>query len=436
MRALRLLLLLAALATAGAVTAALAAGATPTSPEVTTAAATGVTDTAATLQGAVNPEGQQTQYAFQWGPTAGYGHETPLTSAGSGSAVAPVNAPVGGLSPGSTYHFRVIAMNPSGVTVGADQAFTTTGTAPSASPSPTASTGAATNLTQSSARVMGTVNPHGQATSYYFEYGTTSDYGIETAPAGAGSGTSDVTATANITGLAANTTYHYRVVAVSPGGTALGADETVRTATAPGVSTGNASGVRKSSAVLNGIVNPEGWPTQFFFRFGTTAAYGLQTRPVSTGLGTDGVAVHREITALASGTTYHYQLVAASAGGTSYGVDRTVKTSGPAERPSRIGVLGRMGFVSRGGWIGVVIGCFGGQTRCSGHFELTQGHAVIGQRNFNISTADGRFQNVRLSAGARHLFGRSYHGPVLVEVTAVSTSGQRISEAMHLARWR
>ena len=85
MRTLRSVMLVAAVAALGAIPISLALGATPAAPAVTTAPATNVTETGAVLHGTVNPEGQQTQYAFQWGPTAGYGHETALTSAGTGS---------------------------------------------------------------------------------------------------------------------------------------------------------------------------------------------------------------------------------------------------------------------------------------------------------------------------------------------------------------
>ena len=95
-----------------------------------------------------------------------------------------------------------------------------------------------------------------------------------------------------------------------------------------------------------------------------------------------------------------------------------------------------MGFVSRGGWIGVVLGCFGGDTRCTGHFSLTRGHMLVAQRNFSVAPRDGGFQNVRLSANGRQLFGRRYHGPMFVEVNITTTSGQHISEAISLARWR
>jgi hypothetical protein len=86
MRAWRIFLVLASIAALGAVPIALANGATPTAPVVATSPAADITDTGVTLHGTVDPEGQPTNYAFQWGPTSGYGHETPLASAGAGAA--------------------------------------------------------------------------------------------------------------------------------------------------------------------------------------------------------------------------------------------------------------------------------------------------------------------------------------------------------------
>ena len=248
-RARALVAAIAAIAAIVSIPMALAAGATPAPPTVATAPATNVSGSGATLNGSVNPNGQQTNYAFQWGPTAGYGHETPLTSAGSGSSSGSVSAALSGLASGSTYHYRIIAINDSGTSVGSDQSFTIGGNPPAPSTPPTASTGSATNVGQSGATVNGTVNPGGQATSYYFEYGPTANYGFETAATSGGSGVTDEPVSANLAELASSTTYHYRLVAVSPGGTALGSDQTFTTTTPPAVTTGPASQVRKTSAV-------------------------------------------------------------------------------------------------------------------------------------------------------------------------------------------
>lgn len=195
-------------------------------PTASTGASSSITDTQASLAGTVNPQGQLTSYAFQYGTTTSYGQQTALTSAGSGTAAAPVTADLAGLTAGTVYHYRVIATNPSGTSVGADKTFTTTGIAPPQAPQPSATTGSAA-VTGTSATVNGSVNPNGLATAYYFEFGTTADYGQQTPPQAAGAGTGAVSVSASLSGLTANTTYHYRLVAVGPGSAfAIGSDKT------------------------------------------------------------------------------------------------------------------------------------------------------------------------------------------------------------------
>src|SRR5437773_6715901 len=86
--------------------------------------------------------------------------------------------------------------------------------APAAS-APTAITGPVETLGATTATVTGTVNPNGQATNRYFEYGTTTSYGSKTASVGVGSGTANVDVSAALAGLAPGTTYHYRLVATN-----------------------------------------------------------------------------------------------------------------------------------------------------------------------------------------------------------------------------
>lgn len=99
---------------------------------------------------------------------------------------------------------------------------------------PVVTTGAAGSVTQTGAVVNGTVNPERLGTSYHFDYGVSTAYGGSTPPADAGSGSADVPVDATLTGLAAGTTFHYRLVATNAGGTTLGADRTFTTQAAPG----------------------------------------------------------------------------------------------------------------------------------------------------------------------------------------------------------
>ncbi|MDY6990419.1 MAG: fibronectin type III domain-containing protein, partial [Thermodesulfobacteriota bacterium] len=91
---------------------------------------------------------------------------------------------------------------------------------------PAAVTGLASEVTPASARLNGSVNPHGKETTYHFEYGTSTGYGGSTPIGNAGSGTTPTSVSAHIEGLVLNTTYHCRVVATNSEGTSYGTDRT------------------------------------------------------------------------------------------------------------------------------------------------------------------------------------------------------------------
>jgi hypothetical protein len=91
----------------------------------------------------------------------------------------------------------------------------------------TAVTGPATAVSSAGATLNGTVNPNSNATSYYFQYGTTGAYGSQTpaGPAAIGSDAADHVVSQPLAGLSPNTTYHYRLVAVDAlGFTTFGSD--------------------------------------------------------------------------------------------------------------------------------------------------------------------------------------------------------------------
>jgi len=84
-----------------------------------------ITPTGASLNGTVNPNGRPTTASFQWGTTTDYGQLTAATGMGSGTSASPLSAPLAGLAPGITYHYRVAATNSNGAVYGSDQSFTT-----------------------------------------------------------------------------------------------------------------------------------------------------------------------------------------------------------------------------------------------------------------------------------------------------------------------
>ncbi len=97
---------------------------------------------------------------------------------------------------------------------------------------PVATTNAATSITSSGAILNGSVNANGSSTTVTFEYGITTSYGtIVTADESPVTGSSATSVSKAITGLTANTIYHYRVVGENTGGTTNGQDQTFTTGT-------------------------------------------------------------------------------------------------------------------------------------------------------------------------------------------------------------
>lgn len=201
------MLTVVAMASAALATGAVAVAAS--SPTVTTASQSNVTDMSAALHGSVNPNGSETTYYFQWGLTNAYGVQSAAHSVGRGTARVSVSARVDGLIPGTTYHYRLVATNAAGTTIGADRAFKTAG-----NPPPGVTTGPAAQVGKNSVTVTAVISPNNQATTYYFQYGTSAAYLQQTIAATLPASMTPVTVAASLQGLEARTIFHYRIVAL------------------------------------------------------------------------------------------------------------------------------------------------------------------------------------------------------------------------------
>lgn len=204
-----------------------------TLPEAISGAASNVQNNAATINGTVDPEGiPLSDCHFSYVDDAefqahGYANAVDVDciptapSIPTGTGAVPVGAELTGLSPFTTYHFRLAAANVNGGDVGADQTFTTHD-APLVSP---LFPGFATDR---SANLGGKVNPRGRPTTYYVQYSTdpafspSASTSVPAAQDGAaGSGMEPVFVAHTVEGLSPSTTYHYRVVAENEFGTAI-----------------------------------------------------------------------------------------------------------------------------------------------------------------------------------------------------------------------
>ncbi len=178
-----------------------------------------------------------------------------------------------------------------------------------------------------SATLNGSLDPHGLTTTVYFQYGTTTSYGLTTAPQSQ-SGNTYRNISANISPLTASTVYHFRIVATNSSGTRYGSDRTFTTLAATGapvVTTNPATNVTSSSATLNGSVDPHGLTTNVFFQYGTTTSYG-QATPMQSQTGNTFRNITANISGLTTHTTYHFRIVATNNAGIRFGSDRTFTT--------------------------------------------------------------------------------------------------------------
>ncbi len=190
----------------------------------------------------------------------------------------------------------------------------------------------ASNVSQLSATLNGTVDPGGVPTSYHFVYGTSTAYG-SFAPSPdryVPINEADDTVSVVLGELTPGTTYHFALVANSPEGDVTGPDETFTTipVLAPALITGGAGEVTLGAATLTGSVDPQGFQTGYYFEYGPTGAYGSRwpSLDVSLGSQTGAQNVVTYLQNLQPGTLYHYRLVAINPGGTGYGTDQTFTT--------------------------------------------------------------------------------------------------------------
>ncbi len=281
------------------------------------------------LSGTVNPQGAATTYRFEYGTTTSYGTNVPSPdgSAGSGTTAASVSQDITSLLPNTTYHYRLVANNSGGSVPSSDRTFTTPASAPAA-PSATVSPPI---VIAGGYRLKGAINPNSLDTTYHFEFGTDTSYGtnLPAPDADAGTGSSAVPVTQDVTtGLAANTTYHYRLVAHNTDGTTPSGDQAFTTPPNPPNAIATPVTQDSTGSMLNGTVNPNGGDTTYHFQFGFTTAYGsnIPSTDVDVGSGTSVVAVSQLVAGLPPDVVYHYRLVAHNAGGTTTSGDQVFTT--------------------------------------------------------------------------------------------------------------
>ena len=195
-------------------------------------------------------------------------------------------------------------------------------------PHPTVQTLGATGITTGGADLNGSANPNGQATVAHFEWGLDSSLAgaIPTPDQTIENGVTSIALAAQLSGLAAATTYYYRVVATSTAGTRNGSIASFTTATPdapPTVQTLGATGITTGGATLNASANPNGLDTVVHFMIGegdpTLVVGSISTPEKAIGSGSAGVSISAPLDVLIPSGKYYYRVVATNSAGTSTG---------------------------------------------------------------------------------------------------------------------
>jgi hypothetical protein len=186
--------------------------------------ATNIDEHNATLNGQFDADGENTTYWYEYGPNTNYGQETPETTvSGPPGNIIQVPQPLTHLQTGHVYHYRLVAENSLGKTVGPDVKFRTAS-------APEITGVGAKNVQETTADVFASVNPVGFPTTYRFEYGPTPEYGqsapIDLAEREIGSGTEPVSVEVHLENLPVGRTIHFRVVAENSWGESQSDDTT------------------------------------------------------------------------------------------------------------------------------------------------------------------------------------------------------------------
>lgn len=304
-------------------------------PSVVTDTTVSPTNSTAVVTGKVTPNGAPTSYWYEYGQSATLGSKTATQAIGSGFTAIAAPGYITGLARNSTFYFRLSAQNAYGTVTGGTYSFTTNDNPASQGTAPAAVTNAATAVARTTATLNARVTPRSSQTTYWFEYGDSTDFGSVSSFQSAGSGNTSLAVSAAISGLSPQTKYYFRVNAQNQYGTTNGATQNFTTAgpavsAVPVVTSQVAAPVGATTATLRGTVNPSGSQTTYWFEYSNNSLFApallKTTSQRSAGAAQGTVAVQSDVVSLSPETAYYFRVVAQNAGGTVRSDNQTFTT--------------------------------------------------------------------------------------------------------------
>lgn len=309
-------------------------------PTVQTNTEATISNSTAFVSGKITPNGAQTSYWFDYGPTTALLAHTNKQNIGAGYAAIPAPTNIVGLKANTQYYFRLNAQNSVGVTRGEVRSFTTNSTPTVPGKVPTVQTSSPTNVARSAASLNGRIDSNGYETTWWFEYGEKTTLGNITTFGYIAANQLSTSVTASVSGLKPLTKYYYRINAQSQFGTVNGALSSFTTAgpagpSTPVIKTNAATSIGTSTVTMNARLNPNGSDTTYWFEYGTDSLVskalgvvaGSTVTPNQFMNGDDAaIGVKADVSGLSRSTKYYYRIIARNDFGTIIGDVMTFRT--------------------------------------------------------------------------------------------------------------
>jgi PKD repeat protein len=361
----------------------------PNSPTATTGLASAIGANHATVSATVNPKGAPTDVYIQYGPgpTDSYGSQTPTQHLGAGSSDQSLSFPLTGLTPGTIYHYRVVATHSdNGTGDGKDATFTTDVPPTAALKADKASGAAPLPVTFDGS---GSSDPDGSIASWTLSFGD----GISTSGPGPVpssiphnySSSCSCTASLTVTDNQGAQSKATKTIQVGP----------TKTGPRPKLSTYSTSAGPTSAKVVF-PVDPNGAQTRVWVEYGTSSSYGklssVQTIPAGSIQ-----TLTFTLTGLLPDTAYHYALFAAHTtdNGATHSQDLPLRTQ--KLKSMRIALKARSVRATTKGTVSLPVTCGGNVLgACKGRALLRLGSLTAGSVSFSVRPGQQKRVSVKL----------------------------------------